>query len=206
MSRERPVEDARVGCRRSDHREMAGYSMVEILTVVAIVGIIALVTLPNMSNWYELNRLRTHSRGVAAFLKLARMRAVATNVSTIVELDDTDLVSQCPNETAGNSTMVMYRTLPNPPTKALECFTTDKRTTITAFPTTAPNNSTKFRANGMVENDTAAAAAAPNYYLVQTNRACQLVCVNTAGVVRIDAVISPCARPYGGGSPCDDPP
>ncbi len=53
-----------------------GYSLVEMLVVVAVIGIISLVTIPNFVTMYRASRLTSSMRQVANDLRYARQLAV----------------------------------------------------------------------------------------------------------------------------------
>jgi prepilin-type N-terminal cleavage/methylation domain-containing protein len=62
----------------------AGYSLVEMLVVVAIIGILSLVTVPQFMTFYKQNKIRTSVRQFTADLRGARQRAITLNVRTAV--------------------------------------------------------------------------------------------------------------------------
>jgi len=53
-----------------------GYSLAEMLTVVAIIGILALVAVPNFMSMYRSGKLKTSMRQFTNHLRAARQRAV----------------------------------------------------------------------------------------------------------------------------------
>lgn len=180
-----------------------GYSLVEMLTVLAIFGTILLVTIPNLRGGYESYLVRTNTRGLASYLKLGRMRAVGENVSQIAELD-ASMASKCPGRSVATTqqSFVVYRentTMPQ------DCYTATGGILIEAKTTGADAKKVQFRPNGM------ARANAPNWFLVRSRsrRQCQLVCVSALGIVRVNPITSSCtATPYGasGSTPCSAPP
>lgn len=54
----------------------AGYSLAEMLTVVAIVGTLALVTVPAFINFYQSNKMKASMRSFTTDLRGARQRAI----------------------------------------------------------------------------------------------------------------------------------
>jgi prepilin-type N-terminal cleavage/methylation domain-containing protein len=58
-------------------RENAGFSMIELLIVVAILLIVLAMVIPNMNNMLQNYRALGDTRGIAAQLALARMRAAS---------------------------------------------------------------------------------------------------------------------------------
>ena len=56
----------------SDDREQGGYSLTELLTVLAIFSLFVVAAGPNVGNFYETYLLRTNARKVSTCLKLGR--------------------------------------------------------------------------------------------------------------------------------------
>jgi len=55
----------------------AGYSLAEMLTVVAIIGTLALVSVPAFMNYYNSNKVKTAMRTFTTDLRTARMTAIS---------------------------------------------------------------------------------------------------------------------------------
>ena len=72
----RPNMNARSGQR--------GYSLAEMLTVVAIIGITSLIVVPNFVQYYRAIRLKTAMRRFASDLRAARQRAVSRNEMVMI--------------------------------------------------------------------------------------------------------------------------
>src|SRR3954470_18670744 len=66
--------------KRSD----AGFSIVEMLTVVAIIGVIALVVVPNFAQYMRSGKLKSSMRQLTFDIRSARQRAVSRNDFTRV--------------------------------------------------------------------------------------------------------------------------
>jgi len=62
----------------------SGYSLAEMLTVVAIIGIMSLIVVPNFVQYYRSIRLKTAMRRLANDLRNARQRAVARNSMVMI--------------------------------------------------------------------------------------------------------------------------
>ena len=60
----------------AQNRSQAGYSLAEMLTVVAIVGVLALVTVPSFMNYYNSNKVKASMRNFTSDLRTARMLAI----------------------------------------------------------------------------------------------------------------------------------
>jgi len=58
-------------------RRQAGYSLAEMLTVVAIVGTLALVTVPSFMNYYNSNKVKSSMRSFTTDLRTARMTSIS---------------------------------------------------------------------------------------------------------------------------------
>lgn len=59
-------------------RRQSGYSLVELLVVVAIIGIVSLVSVPNFISMARSGRLKTSLRDFASTMRTARERAVTS--------------------------------------------------------------------------------------------------------------------------------
>jgi Tfp pilus assembly protein FimT len=189
----------------------AGYSLTELLVVFMILTIFLLVAVPNITSSYEKYLLRTNASGLAAYLKLGRMKAVANNVTYAGELDpDTDIRLQCPGQRdpAERQVVVVYREPPTgAPKRAEDCFSMTRGISAQSVAGT-PNQVVGFKPNGMAEESSP--YLAPNWFLVKSRngRSCQLVCVNVMGAVYVNPVTTECSSaPYGASdaTPCPPP-
>ena len=61
----------------STRKLQRGYSLAELLTVMAIIGVLSLVTVPAFMNYAKAARLKNSLRQVASDVRAARQRAVA---------------------------------------------------------------------------------------------------------------------------------
>ena len=59
-------------------RLQSGYTLAELLVVVAIVGILAMITIPAFSNYRIINKMKTSSRNFVSDLRTARGLAITT--------------------------------------------------------------------------------------------------------------------------------
>lgn len=70
-------------------RKSTGYTMVEVVVVVAIVGILAAAAVPNFSQWIANSRVRTTAEAIQNGLMLAKAEAVRRNTKVQFVLTDT---------------------------------------------------------------------------------------------------------------------
>lgn len=60
----------------------AGFSLVEMLTVVAIIGILALVTVPNFISFYQSNKMKVAMRNFTSDLRIMRQMSISQGLQT----------------------------------------------------------------------------------------------------------------------------
>lgn len=70
-------------------RPLRGYSLVELLVVVAIVGILSLVTVPAFMNYQRSNSFKGSLRQFSTDIRNCRQRAISRNSQVRLELDST---------------------------------------------------------------------------------------------------------------------
>lgn len=70
--------------RRTSSHGQRGYSLVEMITVVAIVGIFSLVAVPQFMNINRSMKVKASMRQFAADVRMARQRAIARNRRTAI--------------------------------------------------------------------------------------------------------------------------
>ena len=69
---------------RAQARTQRGYSLVEMLVVVALIGIFTLVAVPNFLSLYNSSRIKASARTLTASLRNARQLAISGNQRTKV--------------------------------------------------------------------------------------------------------------------------
>lgn len=70
--------------RRLRLEHQRGYSLAELLVVVAIIGILSLVTVPNFISMYQSSRIKGAARGLTTTIRNARQLAISGNQRTKV--------------------------------------------------------------------------------------------------------------------------
>jgi prepilin-type N-terminal cleavage/methylation domain-containing protein len=77
-------------------RSERGYSLPEMLVVLAIISMISLVTVPQFISFQHANRLKTSMRQFANDLRMARQLAVSRHVRTKVGIPDPTVAANQP--------------------------------------------------------------------------------------------------------------
>ena len=67
------------------HRRSAGYSLTEVLIVIAIIGILSLITVPVFMNFQRQSTFKSAMRTVATDLRSARTNSIKTNQDIRIE-------------------------------------------------------------------------------------------------------------------------
>lgn len=65
----------------------SGYTIIEVLTVIAIIAIVVGIVLPNVVGWLPRYRLSSGAEEIQSTLQLARLSAVKQNKSATVTFD-----------------------------------------------------------------------------------------------------------------------
>jgi type IV fimbrial biogenesis protein FimT len=78
-------------CRRSTiMRKNSGFTLIEVLTVIAIIAIVASIVMPNVVAWLPRYRLNSGAEEIQSTLQLARLSAIKENTSATVTFDTTN--------------------------------------------------------------------------------------------------------------------
>lgn len=75
----------------------AGYSLAEMLTVVAIVGVMTLVTVPAFISFYQSNKAKATMRSFMSDLRRTRQRAITSGKQTMLSFETTPSTATLPN-------------------------------------------------------------------------------------------------------------
>lgn len=75
--------------RTIDRHRSGGYSLMEILVVIAIIGVLSLVTVPAFMNFQRRNQVRSALRTFTSDLRSFRQLAISKNVYVRVQFENT---------------------------------------------------------------------------------------------------------------------
>lgn len=64
----------------------AGFTLIELMIVVAVLGIAMMIGLPNVAAWIQNTQLKTSAEGIVSGLQLARAEALRRNVNVRFQL------------------------------------------------------------------------------------------------------------------------
>ncbi len=81
-------------------RSERGFTVVELLTVIAIMMVITAIATPSFYYWLPKYRLSAGARQIAADLQLARMKAISQNTSYRLSFTDDDTYEMQKNDGA----------------------------------------------------------------------------------------------------------
>jgi prepilin-type N-terminal cleavage/methylation domain-containing protein len=70
-------------------KKRTGFTLVELLVVLAILGIMSVVVIPSLNRWMDNYRVRTATRQLATDMQFARMNAVSQNRTYMVTVNPT---------------------------------------------------------------------------------------------------------------------
>lgn len=74
----------------------AGYTLIEMLVVLAIIALVSAVVLPSLTRPSENLRLQTAAREIVGALRLTRTTAIARNTAMVMEIDVEQRTFQSP--------------------------------------------------------------------------------------------------------------
>lgn len=74
-------------------KSQSGFTLVEILTVIAIIGIVVMQAIPAVSNWLDKSRLDGIARRIANDLHYCRQHAISENRYYIVDFTGSDPIT-----------------------------------------------------------------------------------------------------------------
>ena len=79
--------------KNNQRKAESGFTLMEVLVVVALIGILAVVAFPSFSDWSQRSNLNADMRRLYSFFQKARMEAVKQNTTCSVVLDGATYVS-----------------------------------------------------------------------------------------------------------------
>lgn len=72
----------------SKHSILHGFTLVELMVVIAIIGIVLLIAVPNFARMQRQARIRSASQKTAQHFKMLRERAIATGGTYVISFPD----------------------------------------------------------------------------------------------------------------------
>jgi type IV fimbrial biogenesis protein FimT len=73
-------------CKTNCHRQ-AGFTMVELMIVIAVIAILTAIAVPNIINWLPNYRVKAAARDLFSNMQKARMQAVKENKNIVTRFD-----------------------------------------------------------------------------------------------------------------------
>lgn len=68
--------------------QAGGFTLIELILVLALMGIMATVAIPSVREWHSNMTIRKDSRDILLAMKAARMKAISLNKDVIFTFDD----------------------------------------------------------------------------------------------------------------------
>lgn len=117
----------------------SGFTIMEMMVVIAIIAILAGITIPNMISWRANHQLNGTAREILSLLNNARIAAIKNNATVTVSYDAGTRTIQAvyTNRATGN---------PGP------TITTELKPGVTIAGSTFPSNTVSFNSRGIPSN------------------------------------------------------
>jgi prepilin-type N-terminal cleavage/methylation domain-containing protein len=68
-------------------RKDSGFTLIELMVVIAIIGVLCAIAIPNFLNWLPKQRVGSAARAVMSAVEFARSNAIKTNADVTVNFD-----------------------------------------------------------------------------------------------------------------------
>jgi prepilin-type N-terminal cleavage/methylation domain-containing protein len=142
-----------------------GYSLVEILVVIAIVGVMSLITIPAFINFSQQGRLRAAVRQIHGDLRTMRMLAITNNIRIRTELQPDNVSYNFYSSTDNGATWAAY--IPKGQISSTKSISSPVTFGATTFLDVNGNNKPDivFLPSGMLDPNCASAASNPTLVL-----------------------------------------
>lgn len=153
----------------------SGFTLVELMIVIAIIGIMAGIAIPNFFSFLPKNRLRSATRDIVSCLQEMKLRAIKENATTVIVFDlandrYTAFVDNGPGAAAGNSALDASESIIRRETLPSE---------LDIYNTSFVANTGGFTARGLPRN-------AGTVFICYGNTDYRRVIVNLAGNIRVE--------------------
>ena len=71
-------------------KKNAGFTLLELVTVIAIIGIISAIATPNVIQWLNNQKFNAATRNLNAFIQDVRLKAIKENTHKRIQFDDSN--------------------------------------------------------------------------------------------------------------------
>lgn len=172
---------------------LRGFSLVELLVVVAVLGLVLMLGLPNIAIWLQNTQIRNSAEATMTGLQLARAEALRRNRNVRFSLVDT-LDSACNLTTSGRNWIV---SLADPssncgenPSDTVDPFIVQKRSGLDGSPDVVPAASdTSVNFNGLGSASSINPAIAGGVWQINFSNPAGGACQAAAGPMRCLRVV-----------------